>query len=193
MNSIEAWTPVIELAENVHYYYPETSTSHLREGEVEFLENYDPSKYGLNEESVVYTADACMFTVSEGVVRVLMIRRGNHPYKGYWCLPGGFVDVADADSEVASIRELAEETGIHADNPTFVGRFDQPNRDPRMKHIVSDCYFFIVENELEAEAADDAADADWILVTEILNGNLFVGFDHILLVKEAVKKVAQLI
>jgi ADP-ribose pyrophosphatase YjhB (NUDIX family) len=47
--------------------------------------------------------------------KILLIRRGEEPYKGLWAIPGGYVEHAEA-VEVAAARELCEETGL-AVNP----------------------------------------------------------------------------
>ena len=56
--------------------------------EEEFLKNYNPADY--DRPSV--TVDILVFTLSErGELSLLLIERGNHPFKGHWALPGGFV------------------------------------------------------------------------------------------------------
>jgi ADP-ribose pyrophosphatase YjhB (NUDIX family) len=41
----------------------------------------------------------------------LWIKRATEPYKGYWALPGGFVEYAETIEE-ATCREVLEETGL---------------------------------------------------------------------------------
>lgn len=43
--------------------------------------------------------------------RLLLVRRGNRPYRGRWCLPIGFAEVGES-IEDATLRELREEAGI---------------------------------------------------------------------------------
>lgn len=45
--------------------------------------------------------------------RVLLIKRGQLPRKGDWCLPGGFMDTNESPEEGAA-RELLEETGLES-------------------------------------------------------------------------------
>jgi ADP-ribose pyrophosphatase YjhB (NUDIX family) len=59
--------------------------------------------------------------------RLLLIRRGNPPFKGRYALPGGFVDVGET-VEDACRRELMEETGVKAGRLELVGVYSDPKR-----------------------------------------------------------------
>ena len=58
-------------------------------GEAEFLAVYEPGHYA--RPSV--TVDLAVFTIRDGVFSVLLVERGDHPFKGRWALPGGFVRI----------------------------------------------------------------------------------------------------
>ncbi len=57
------------------------------------------------------TADAVLFAEKQSQLYVLLIQRGNDPYKGYWAFPGGFLNMDETVARCAE-RELEEETGI---------------------------------------------------------------------------------
>ena len=79
----------------------------------EFLEGYDPYKY----QTPSCTADAVIFSCAEPLtkelrgLKLLLVKRSNHPSIGFWALPGGFVDMEE-NLEASAKRELLEETGI---------------------------------------------------------------------------------
>ena len=75
--------------------------------EQEFLREYDVTRYF--RPSV--TVDAVLYLPSAHGGKVLLIKRGGHPYLGLFAFPGGFVD-ENEDCETAVARELFEETGI---------------------------------------------------------------------------------
>jgi ADP-ribose pyrophosphatase YjhB (NUDIX family) len=42
---------------------------------------------------------------------ILLVKRGNRPYRGMWCLPSGFAESGESIEE-AALRELEEESGL---------------------------------------------------------------------------------
>jgi 8-oxo-dGTP diphosphatase len=97
--------------------------------------------------------------VSRGTGRkqeILLIRRGNAPFKGKWALPGGFVEYGET-VESAVIREVKEETGLETRIERLVGVYSDPKRDPR-KHTASVVYVLKIMGGTP-EGGDDAADA----------------------------------
>src|SRR5262245_9847522 len=78
------------------------------------------------------SAGASIFSVAEGELRVVLMKRGGEPYRGEWALPGGFVDVArDADLEATARRKLEDKTGVAAPYLEQLGTFGSAARDPR--------------------------------------------------------------
>jgi 8-oxo-dGTP diphosphatase len=112
--------------------------------------------------------------------RILLIRRGNEPFRGQYALPGGFVDVGET-VEDACRRELMEETGVKAGKLALVGVFSDPARDPR-GHTVSIVFATRVRSR-KASAGDDAAAVDWIANWQRLD----LAFDHKAVLRKAVR------
>lgn len=114
---------------------------------------------------------------------VLLIQRGNEPYKGCWALPGGFMDM-DETLEQCALRELKEETGLTPSGDiTELKSFSTVDRDPRGRTIT---VAFLIEMPLaEAKGGDDAADARWFPLNELPP----LAFDHDEIIKEALARI----
>ena len=111
------------------------------------------------------TADILVFTRGDGQLRLLLIRRGGHPFLGRLALPGGFANENES-IEATAARELFEETGVEGLDLTLVGVFSAPGRDPR-GWVVSAAYMSVVDaDRLRIHAGDDAADAQWYTLTQ---------------------------
>lgn len=130
------------------------------------------------------TVDMVVFTVVDEDLQVLLIERGEPPFKGSWALPGGFVRVSDGedqgeDLDEAARRELREETGL-SPSDVFLEQlytFGRAGRDPRGR-VISVAYYALVPGDVvpRVRAGDDAADARWFS-TRSLEG-LDLAFDH---------------
>ena len=119
-----------------------------------------------------------MLTADCVVVRhraeVLLVRRGNEPYKGCWALPGGFMEM-DESIERCAVRELMEETGLAVDEKRLrlIGVYSAPGRDPRGRTVTA-AYRIDVEDDPQATAGDDAAEVRWWPVSALPP----LAFDH---------------
>lgn len=128
----------------------------------EFLELYDPRKY----ETPSNTTDAVIFAYegescdSIDGLKVLLIKRSNHPSIGYWALPGGFANMRENLDETAR-RELEEETGVKGLVMEQIATYGDYDRDPRTRVITTAYMAVVPENAVKVQAGDDAADAVW--------------------------------
>ncbi|MBE7466182.1 MAG: NUDIX hydrolase [Planctomycetes bacterium] len=106
------------------------------------------------------TVDLAIFTIREGKLHVLLIRRGGQPFKGKWALPGGFV-LEGEDLETAALRELQEETGVRDLYLEQLYTFGEPQRDPRGR-VITVAYFALISSDRqELSAQTDAAGVEW--------------------------------
>ncbi len=120
------------------------------------------------------TVDAIvLLEESNQTPKVLLIKRRNDPYKGYWAFPGGFVDM-DETAEHAASRELEEETGLSGINLKQFYTASKVDRDPRGRNISVIFYGFTDKENSKIEAADDALKAEWVSIKKLPA----LGFDH---------------
>jgi len=63
--------------------------------------------------------------------RILLTRRAAEPFKDFWDIPGGTLEVADFNAETGACREIKEELGVSCELLSLVGIYSNPERDPR--------------------------------------------------------------
>ena len=118
--------------------------------EQEFLDAYDSSMF----EKLSMTTDILILSISDEEqanyrkttkkhMSVLLCKRDDYPFKGKWCLPGGFLDIKE-DLEECPRRILAKETNLHDIYLEQLYTFGAVNRDPRMR-IVSTAYMALID------------------------------------------------
>ena len=132
------------------------------------------------------TTDCVIFGFDGTRLNVLLIERGNDPYKGCWAFPGGFLNMDESALEGAK-RELYEETGMRDAYIHQFHAFSAPDRDPR-ERVISIAYFALVRLT-DVKAGDDAAKAQWFPLDEIPP----LAFDHDKMLREALKALRRMI
>lgn len=139
--------------------------------EKEFLDKYKPGEF----ERPSNTVDMLLFTVGnkevedvrklpEKELKIMLIKRGDHPYMGCWAIPGGFVNIDEGLSS-ACYRELKEETNVENIYFEQLKTFgDNVNRDPRMR-VISVAYMALADmTNIKPIAGDDADEVKWFSV-----------------------------
>ena len=110
-----------------------------------------------------------MILVENG--KILLIKRKNNPFKGYYALPGGFVEYGEK-VEDAAVREMLEETSLDVKINRLLGVYSDPKRDPR-GHTVT-IVFEVMRIRGELQGKDDALEARFFP----LNSLPQLAFDH---------------
>ena len=126
------------------------------------------------------TAD-CVVITKEADAKVLLIQRGDEPYKGCWAFPGGFMNM-DETTEQCAIRELEEETGIKVNEIHQVGAYSKVDRDPRGR-TVTVAYLAVIDKPMPVVGLDDATKAEWWPLSALPQ----LAFDHDEIMKDAVE------
>lgn len=129
------------------------------------------------------TADSIVFVRTEEGLKVLLIQRGNEPFKGSWAFPGGFAEVGEA-LEATARRELEEETGLTNIPLRQLQAFSSPDRDPR-EHVITVAFFALIDFKEEVAAASDASAAEWFSVSQLPE----LAFDHKEILAVALKRI----
>lgn len=124
------------------------------------------------------TAD-CVVIAKENEPKVLLIRRGNEPFKGCWAFPGGFMNM-DETTEQCAVRELEEETGLKVTEIKQIGAYSKVDRDPRGR-TVTVAYLVVIDKAEAVKGGDDAAKAQWFPISGLPK----LAFDHEEIMKDA--------
>lgn len=123
----------------------------------------------------------CVVITSEKKPKVLLIQRGNEPFKGQWAFPGGFMNMSET-TEQCAIRELEEETGLKVNEIRQIGAYSKVDRDPRGR-TVTVAYLVIIDKAEAVKGGDDAAEAQWFPLSDLPK----LAFDHEEIMNDAKK------
>ena len=137
------------------------------------------------------TVDAVVFGLGpdtqfdgQNELHVLLIERGDDPFKGMWALPGGYLE-EDETIDQAVLRELEEETSVKLAWMEQLYTFGDPGRDPRGR-VISTSYLALVRAaDVTVEAGDDAAKAKWFPISGLPS----LAFDHDKIIKMGLQRL----
>ena len=115
-----------------------------------------------------------LFTVEQGITKVLLIKRKNEPFAGDWVLTGGAL-YNNEDLEAGAIRELKEKTGIENVSIKQFKSFGKVDRSPVMR-MVAVAFIGIIDSKRVNVLREtrNTSNADWFPIDKIPP----LGFDH---------------
>lgn len=111
--------------------------------------------------------------------KILLIKRGNEPFKDYWALPGGYIEW-DEEAEETVRKEVKEEVGLDVTKMTLLNAYTKPERDPEQKITLA----YIVETKDTPHAGDDAKAYQWFALDNL---PVQLAFDHDKIIKDYLK------
>ena len=94
---------------------------------------------------------------------LLLVKRGNEPYLGMWCLPIGFAESGE-DVQGAALRELREETGLEGE---IVRLVDVDTVDDDYYGSMAIITYEVRRTGGKVVAGDDAAQARYVPIDEL--------------------------
>ena len=153
--------------------------------EQEFLRNYRIHDFAVPLTSV----DLVIFTVQAQCLQVLLVERGEHPFKGRWALPGGFVDLQrDIDLDATATRKLREKTGVDLSYLEQLQGFGSATRDPR-GWSATFAYFALIDAQgVNLSHGGGSNAAAWVPVDELAR-RIDLAFDHAAIVEVALQRL----
>jgi len=141
-------------------------------------------------ERPLTTVDVVIFTVRDGQLQVLLVRRpeaAGEPFPNAWALPGGFVDVGLDDSLAACARrKLRDKTGVSSPYLEQLGSWGGKARDPR-GWSATHAYFALLAADTVQLPPEAGKAAQWHPVDALPPGPL--AFDHAEILQAALERL----
>lgn len=152
--------------------------------EEEFLKHYDPKQF----DQLSMTADILLISVSDHkrknyrktskkAMSILLVKRTDFPFKGKWCLPGGFLNPNGETLEECAKRVLKRETNLQNIFLEQLYTYDDPKRDPRTR-VVSTSYMALVDKEKLTDMINENASWFDVVLQEETNDKVEIVLDN---------------
>lgn len=132
---------------------------------------YDKNAY----ERPSVTVDIAVCSFFDSMLKILLVKRTEPPFDGYWSIPGGFVNVDKRESlEETAARKLFEETSLRRIQVEQLKTYGEPDRDPRMR-VITVAYFALVPYNSMLHSVQDNNRLRWFPICNIQQN---CAFDH---------------
>ena len=131
-----------------------------------------------------FTVDNVIFGFDEGDLKVLLIKRNEEPFNGYWALPGYFV-LPDENLEDAAQRVLREATGIENVWLEQVHTFGSVDRHAFGRVITVAYYSLIKIKDFVTKPAGVAEELSWYRIKDLP----LLAFDHSEILQVALERL----
>ena len=139
---------------------------------------------GASAGEVTVTVDVVIFTLRDGKLQVLLVRRRRVPQTGMWAIPGGEIQPGEALRDTA-LRTLEEQTGLVDVYLEQLYTFGDPDRDPRQRLITVSYFAVVPATDVVPRTADDADHVRWWGFEDLPE----LAFDHAGILHYALKRL----
>lgn len=121
---------------------------------------------------------------------ILLIRRGREPMLGAWSLPGGALELGETTAE-GVVREILEETGVHARPIEIVATLDRIVRDEdghvRFHYVLVEWLCVAEASAVQPVCGDDAIEARWVPRSEVTSLSYDLGSSTLGVIEQALR------
>ena len=132
------------------------------------------------------TVDIVIFTIKNNDFQILLIQRGQEPFKDDWAIPGGFIRLSENLDEAAK-RVLYEKTSVKNVYLEQLYTFGEPERYPNSR-VITVGYIALIRSddlELTSEEGLNIQQINWHSVYNIPK----LAFDHSDIMSYALKRL----
>lgn len=138
---------------------------------------------------VSVAVDLLVFTIDEGKLKLLTVRRQYEPFEGFRALPGVFIR-PDETLDEAAARGLREETGLEGIYLEQLYTWGDVDRDPR-RRILSVSYMALVDvAQVRSFAPGQRTTGAELSEVEEVLGAADIAFDHRRIIAYARQRLA---
>ena len=131
-----------------------------------------------------------IFTIDKGIIKVLLIRRKNNPFNGFWALTGGAL-YNDEELNDGLKREITEKTGLTDIEYILSNVYGELNRSP-VYRMVAISYIGLIDRykvEINQETLK-TSDAKWFSLDEIPEK---LAYDHKKILEDSISKLKSIV
>lgn len=125
-----------------------------------------------------------IFTINNGQLEIVLIRRLRDPFEDYWSIPGDLI-YSDESLRSAAERILYEKTGIADVYLEQSKAFGTVDRDPRGRVITIAYFALLPKDKFDLAKAPDALHASWVSVKKLPR----LAFDHKKIITTTLEKM----
>lgn len=136
----------------------------------------------MKEYSNIIETLVSIFTIQNGVAKVLLIRKRNDPYRGYWVMPGDFLDIYTTIEQNIS-RLLLDLIGLDNIYLEQNKLYSKINRDQDHRVIAASFIGIVDSTTVELKMKKNKEiEMKWFPIDEIPK----LGYDHSLIVEDCI-------
>ena len=134
------------------------------------------------------TVDVVIFTIQDGRLKVLLVKRASEPFKGRWAIPGGFIRLSE-NLDSAALRILKEKTAVQNIYLEQLYTFGDPLRYPNSR-VITCAYFALIRSDdlkLGFDQGTQVTEVEWHKVYSLPK----LAFDHKEIIEYSLKRMRE--